>query len=60
VSFLGDTVLFLRLQESEGALRRTITVVKKRHGPHLLQVQELIIDGTGVKVLPFNPLPDVG
>jgi circadian clock protein KaiC len=32
----------------------------KRHGPHLLQVQELIIDGNGVKVLPFNPLPDVG
>jgi circadian clock protein KaiC len=59
VSFLGDTVLFLRLQESEGNLRRTITVVKKRHGPHLMQVQELIIDGSGVKVLPFNPLPDV-
>jgi circadian clock protein KaiC len=60
VSFLGDTVLFLRLQESDGKLRRTITVVKKRHGPHLLQVQELIIDSTGVRVLPFNPLPDVG
>ena len=60
VSFLGDTVLFLRLQESEGSLRRTITVVKKRHGPHLMQVQELIIDSSGVQVLSFNPLPDVG
>jgi circadian clock protein KaiC len=60
VSFLGDTVLFLRLQESEGSLRRTITVVKKRHGPHLLQVQELIIDSSGVQVVPFNPLPDAG
>jgi circadian clock protein KaiC len=60
VSFLGDTVLFLRLQESEGRLRRTITVVKKRHGPHLMQVQELIIDSSGVRVLSFNPLPDVG
>ena len=60
VSFLGDTVLFLRLQESEGTLRRTITVVKKRHGPHLLQVQELIIDGSGVQVVSFNPLPDAG
>jgi circadian clock protein KaiC len=58
VSFLGDTVLLLRLTESEGTLRRTITVVKKRHGPHLLEVHELIIDGSGVKVLPFNPLPD--
>jgi circadian clock protein KaiC len=60
VSFLGDTVLLLRLRESEGVLRRTITVVKKRHGPHLLEVHELIIDGSGVKVLPFNPLPDAG
>jgi circadian clock protein KaiC len=60
VSFLGDTVLFLRLQESEGSLRRTITVVKKRHGPHLMQVQELTIDSSGVQVLSFNPLPDVG
>jgi circadian clock protein KaiC len=60
VSFLGDTVLLLRLTESEGSLRRTITVVKKRHGPHLLEVHELIIDSAGVKVLPFNPLPDAG
>jgi circadian clock protein KaiC len=60
VSFLGDTVLLLRLTESDGTLRRTITVVKKRHGPHLLEVHELIIDGSGVKVLPFNPLPDAG
>lgn len=60
VSFLGDTVLLLRLRESEGVLRRTITVVKKRHGPHLLEVHELIIEPKGVSVLPFNPLPDAG
>lgn len=58
VSFLGDTVLLLRLQESERTLRRTITVVKKRHGPHQLEVHELIIDSSGVQVLPFNPPPN--
>jgi len=60
VSFLGDTVLLLRLAESENTLRRTITVVKKRHGPHQLHVHELIIDGSGVQVLPFNPPPNAG
>jgi circadian clock protein KaiC len=58
VSFLGDTVLLLRIQEAEGTLRRSITVVKKRHGPHDLNVHELVIQSSGVSVLAYNPLPD--
>lgn len=58
VSFLGDTVLLLRIQEAEGTLRRSITVVKKRHGPHDLNVHELVIESSGVSVLAYNPLPD--
>jgi circadian clock protein KaiC len=58
VSFLGDTVLLLRIQETDGRLRRCITVVKKRHGPHDLDVRELFIDSSGVSVVPYNPLPD--
>lgn len=58
VSFLGDTVLLLRIQEAEGRLRRSITVVKKRHGPHDLKVHELLIESSGVTVLAYNPLPD--
>jgi circadian clock protein KaiC len=48
VSFLGDTVLLLRIVEHDGRLRRNITVVKKRHGPHDLDVT----------VVPYNPLPE--
>jgi circadian clock protein KaiC len=58
VSFLGDTVLLLRIMEHEGHLRRNITVVKKRHGPHDLDVHELFIKTTGVSVIPYNPIPD--
>ena len=57
VSFLGDTVLLLRIMEDDGRLRRNITVVKKRHGPHDLNVHELLIESHGVRVVPFNPLP---
>lgn len=58
VSFLGDTVLLLRIVEHEGRLRRNITVVKKRHGPHDLNVRELFIQTSGVTVVPYNPLPE--
>jgi circadian clock protein KaiC len=58
VSFLGDTVLLLRMTEHEGRLRRNITVVKKRHGPHDLDVRELFIASTGVTVVSYNPLPE--
>ncbi len=58
VSFLGDTVLLLRIAEHEGRLRRNITVVKKRHGPHDLFVHELMIESGGVSVVPYNPLPE--
>ena len=59
VSFLGDTVLLLRIIEHGDRLRRSITVVKKRHGPHDLDVRELFIQSSGVTVVPYNPLPDV-
>ncbi len=58
VSFLGDTVLLLRITEHEGRLRRSITVVKKRHGPHDLDVRELFIQSSGVAVIPYNPIPE--
>jgi circadian clock protein KaiC len=58
VSFLGDTVLLLRISEHEGKLRRSITVVKKRHGPHDLDVRELLIESSGVTVVAYNPLPE--
>jgi len=57
VSFLGDAVLLLRMYEWPGTIRRSITVVKKRHGPHDLNVRELLIMPEGVSVQSFNPPP---
>ncbi|URK89220.1 hypothetical protein LP421_30170 (plasmid) [Rhizobium sp. RCAM05350] len=56
--FLGDTVLLLRVMEREGRLRRNITVVKKRHGPHDLDVLELLIESGKVSVVSYNLLSD--
>jgi circadian clock protein KaiC len=57
VSFVGDTVLLLRLHEAPGILRRSISIVKKRHGPHGLDVREMTINEQGVSIEPFNPAP---
>ncbi len=57
VSYLGDSVLWLRMYEWPGVIRRTITAVKKRHGPHDLDVHEFSIGPEGVEVHPFNPPP---
>lgn len=57
VSFLGDTVLFLRMYEWPAVIRRTITVVKKRHGPHDLNVRQLKISGSGISIQDFVPPP---
>lgn len=57
LSFLGDSVLLLRMFEWPGAVRRSITAVKKRHGPHNLNVFELIISEQGVTVRDYNPPP---
>lgn len=57
VSFLGDAVLLLRMFERPGVVGRSLTVVKKRHGPHDLNVHELSIRPEGIFVQPFNLPP---
>ena len=57
VSFLGDAVLLLRMFEWPGVIRRNITVVKKRHGPHDMNVHELVIRAEGITVETYNPPP---
>jgi circadian clock protein KaiC len=47
VSYLADTVLLFRYFESAGAIRKALSVVKKRSGPHERTIRELILsDGT--------------
>lgn len=57
VSFLGDCAILLRMYEWPGLVRRTVAVVKKRHGSHDMAVRELLIGPGGVHIHPFNPPP---
>ena len=57
VSFLGDTVIFLRMYEWPATIRRTISVVKKRHGPHDLDIRQLRITTKGVSIQEFVSPP---
>lgn len=57
VSFLGDTVILLRMYEWPGTIRRTVTVVKKRHGPHDLDVRQLKISKGGISIQEFIAPP---
>jgi circadian clock protein KaiC len=66
VSFLGDTVIFLRMYEWPTVIRRTISVVKKRHGPHDLDIRQITINKKGIAIQDFvspppgrpSPAPD--
>jgi len=50
VSYLADTVLLFRYFESAGAIRKALSVVKKRSGPHERTIRELIFDKGTVRV----------
>ena len=50
VSYLSDTVLLIRYFEAFGQIRRAISVVKKRIGPHETAVREMRIDAGGVTI----------
>lgn len=56
VSYLADTVLMLRYFEAGGAVRRAISVVKKRTGYHENTIRELRMSASGVAV--GEPLAD--
>jgi len=50
ISYLADTVLLMRYFEAFGAIRRAISVVKKRSGEHEVFVRELSIDNRGLTI----------
>jgi KaiC/GvpD/RAD55 family RecA-like ATPase len=43
VSYLSDTIVALSFFETEGRLRRAITVVKKKHSAHSMAIHELTL-----------------
>ncbi len=50
VSYLADTVILLRYFEAEGAVRRAISVIKKRTGEHENTIRELRMTAKGIEV----------
>jgi len=50
VSYLADTIVMLRFFEAHGAVRRAISVVKKRTGEHETTIREFRIGREGVRV----------
>lgn len=52
VSFLADTVILTRYFESRGAVRKALSVLKKRSGPHETTLRELSLTNRGVVLGP--------
>ncbi len=50
ISYLADSVVLLRYFEAFGSIRRAISVVKKRSGPHEPFVREMTIGDDGVRI----------
>jgi circadian clock protein KaiC len=48
LTYLADTVVLLRYFEASGRVRRAISVVKKRMGPHEDTIREYRIDNRGI------------
>jgi circadian clock protein KaiC len=47
-SYLADAVIMLRLFEHRGSVKKAISVVKKRSGPHEETIRQLWFDSNGV------------
>lgn len=52
ISYLADTVLLFRYFERAGEVRRALSVVKKRSGPHERTIRELTFDNGEVLIGP--------
>lgn len=52
LTYLADTVIMLRYFEALGRVRRAISVIKKRTGPHEDTIREFKIDARGITVGP--------
>ena len=52
VTYLADTVVLMRYFEAEGRVRRAVSVIKKRTGPHEDTIREFQITGHGIQVGP--------
>jgi circadian clock protein KaiC len=50
ISYMADAVLLIRFFEADGRLRKAISALKNRSGPHEDSIRELRIDSQGIRV----------
>jgi circadian clock protein KaiC len=50
VSYLADTVILVRYFEAKGAVRKAVSVMKKRTGGHEKTIREYDITGSGIRI----------
>jgi circadian clock protein KaiC len=50
VTYLADTVILQRYFEALGSVRRAMSIIKKRSGPHESTIREYRIDGRGLTI----------
>jgi circadian clock protein KaiC len=50
VTYLADTVILLRFFEALGAVRRAMSIIKKRTGTHEATIREYRIDSRGLTI----------
>lgn len=55
-TYFADTILVMRLFESRGQVRRSISVLKKRYGSHQKTIREIRVTGGGLEL--GDPLHD--
>jgi circadian clock protein KaiC len=60
ITYLADTVFLMRYFEAAGRVRRAISVIKKRTGPHEDTIREFRIDKRGLSIgLPLEDFQGV-
>jgi circadian clock protein KaiC len=50
LSYLADTILLFRHFEDRGTIRRALSVVKRRGGPHERTIREMTLGPTGIGI----------
>jgi circadian clock protein KaiC len=50
ISYMADAVVLFRFFEAAGRLRKAISIIKNRGGPHEDTIRELRIDAAGIRV----------
>jgi len=56
VSYVADIVILLRFFESDGRIRKAISIVKNRSGQHEDMIREFRVDARGIRI--GEPLSD--